>query len=369
MINTLQQSIDQDQFSHAVLLEGSSGYGVLPIALYISSYLVCKRRSANGPCGQCSSCHKSFQYIHPDIHFAFPVVAKAGSEKRKDITSKNYMKEWRTALDINAYMSLSEWVQNIASTSAKPDINVAECNEIIRQLSLQSFEDGPKVQIIWMAEYLGNNGNRLLKLIEEPPADTFILLICDNAEFVLNTIKSRCRMIRIPRIDQESMRSYLLSHHQLSSTRVDEISFLSEGDVYVALSHLHHDEMPMLPIALSLFDLSKQNDAIAMRDWTDTFNGYNSQQQQSVLRYILQLLREILHSQWLGGDHLRLTSEEIKFIDQRPFLKGINTDQIKRINDVLSEALYLLERNVHVKTLMYNSCLQIESALNSDVYK
>jgi hypothetical protein len=71
----------------------------------------------------------------------------------------------------------------------------------------------------------------------------------------------------------------------------------------------------------------------------------------------------------MSDQHLRLTSEEIKFIEQRPFLKGLNINQIERLSEILSEALFLLGRNIHVKTLMYNSCLQIESALNSDVYK
>jgi DNA polymerase-3 subunit delta' len=176
-------------------------------------------------------------------------------------------------------------------------------------------------------------------------------------------------MIKVPRIDQDSIKTYLQSHHHLSNTRVDEISFLSEGDVSVALGHLHSDDTPMLPISLALFDVAKQNDAIGMRDWTDTFNGYNNQQQQAVLNYVLQLLRELLHSQWMSDQHLRLTSEEIKFIEQRPFLKGLNINQIERLSEIFSEALFLLGRNVHVKTLMYNSCLQIESALNSDVYK
>lgn len=368
LVSKLYRSIDQDHFSHAVLFEGRAGYGILPLALTISAYLVCKNRKSEGPCGECSSCHKTSQFIHPDIHFAFPVVSKK-ELKRKDTTSKDYLKEWRLALNQNLYMSISEWIETIASSSAKADINVAECNEIIRQLSLQSFEEGSKVQIIWMAEYLGNNGNRLLKLIEEPPPNTYIFLLCESADNVLNTIKSRCRMISVPRIDSASLKAYLQSSTQLTDARIDEIAFLSEGDLSVALGHLDSDDASMMSVVLSLLDICYKMDVVAMRDWVETFNAYNAQQQKSVLNYMLQLLRELLHAGLLGDNHLRLSADEIRLVHQRPYLMSLQLSQIEHLSGILSDTIFHLERNVHVKTLMYNSCLQIESALHSGVYK
>lgn len=363
LLFSLIKSINEDQFSHAVLLHGLSGYGGLPVALFVASYLVCRDRQLDGPCGHCVACHKSFRYIHPDIHFAFPVVSKPKIE-RKDTISTHFLKQWREALNQNVFLTLSEWVQDIVTKSAKPDINVAECNEIMHQLNLQSFEDGARVQIIWMAEYLGNNGNRLLKLIEEPPKGTYIILICEDENAVLNTIKSRCRMIAVPRIDQESIKKSLIENHDLSDARAEQIAFLSEGDYSMALGLLGVEASELLALTLKWLDACHTRDAVAMRDWTDKFNGYNNQNQKAILAYALKLMREFLHAQVMGRDHLRLSHAEIEAVSKTSLWDVLDLTRIEKMSEILSDTLFFLGRNAHVKTLMYNSCLQIESTLN-----
>ena len=368
LLQSIQLSIDDNQFSHATMLSGLSGYGGLSLALFISSYLVCRDRRHDGPCGQCSPCKKSFKFIHPDIHYAYPVVSTTSME-RKNTTSVHFLKQWREALNQNPYMDMSEWTQKIVTTSAKPDINVAECNEIIRQLNLQSFEDGPKVQIIWMAEYLGNNGNRLLKLIEEPPQDTYILLICEDTQAVLNTVQSRCRLINIPRIDQKSVTHTLIDNYELSEERASQIAFLSEGDFGMALGLVGVDSTELLGIGLTLLTSCYRRDVIRMRDWVDAFLTFNSQEQKAILFYILKLLRELLHAEIIGKQALRFSKAEMDAINRTPLWDVMDVTQVEKISNIINESLFLLGRNAHVKTLMYNSCLEIESTLNTSVFK
>ncbi len=365
LLQSQYEAIMQDQFSHATLLYSKSGYGVLPIALELAEFLVCQNRSTAGPCGQCPSCHKSQQWIHPDIHFAFPVVKKGNAERVK-ITSKDFLSEWRKALDANPYMSLAEWVSDIVTSSARADINVTECNQISHQLTLQAFGGGAKVQIIWMADLLGNNGNRLLKLIEEPPENTYIILTAEDTDSVLNTIKSRCRLLAVPRIDEASVRDYLEGAYHVDVEKASQIAFLCEGDFSDALSYVDVDSGQLLQIALLLFAVTRAKDIVGIRDWVDEFNGYNSQEQRGILHYILKLLREMLHYHYLGEAGIRLGREEVHMLQERGVIAEMTLERIKRLSDILSDALTGLARNANTKVLMYNTCLEIESVIHSE---
>ena len=269
-------------------------------------------------------------------------------------------------LGSNPYMNISDWVNHIATSSAKADINVAECNQISHQLTLQSFEEGRKVQIIWMADHLGINGNRLLKLIEEPPANTFIILICDDPDMVLNTIKSRCRMINIPRIEEEAIKNHLIQAYHLDEERAGQIAFLSEGDFAEAMGYIEVDSGQLLQIALQLFQVTQHSDILGIRDWVEGFNDYNAQEQRGIISYLLKLLREMLHHIIIGYHAIRLGKEEIHLLEEQGVIQMMNVHKIEKISNILSESLYLLSRNANTKVLMYNSCLEIESVLHSE---
>lgn len=362
ILDNLASSIVSDHLSHALLLHGKSGYGALPLGLRLAQMLTCTDRRDGHACSECSACHKSSQHIHPDIHFAFPAVSIAG-QRRDKTTSVDFLKEWRSALSDNSYMTIGEWVQQIATQSARPDINVAECNQIFHQLTLQSFESSVKVQIIWMAEYLGNNGNRLLKLIEEPPEGTFIILICEDLDQVLGTIRSRCRTIAVPRVSSDSITTYLTSHLHLGDQQAQQIAQIAEGDVSYAISLSQIDNSELLNQSLSLLVSCHRRDVLAMKKWTEEFAKYNAQEQKAVLAYLLKLIREMLHGSIMGGHAMKLSEQEVNEI-QKTGLQGLmNVSAAANLSDVLSDTLYMLSRNAHTKTLIYSMCLQIEEIL------
>src|SRR5215813_8688817 len=185
--------VQQNRISHALLFLGKEGTGALPLALAFSQYLVCQkvnsqlttRSSPSEPCGECPSCQKASQLVHPDIHFTYPVIPRKPGDKP---VSTDYISEWREFIKQYPYGNAYDWLQFIGAENKQGNITAHECNDIIHKLSLKSFESGYKVLIMWMPEYLGNEGNKLLKLIEEPPPATLFLLVAENDTLILPTI-------------------------------------------------------------------------------------------------------------------------------------------------------------------------------------
>ncbi len=175
-----------ERVPHALLFLGNTGCGNLALATAFAQLLQCENPDAvTGACGECPACRKAAAFTHPDIHFSFPAVGT-------NAVSTDYLKEWRKFLGENPYASANEWLQRLGAENKQGNINKEECNAIIKKLSLKAFEGRYKILLMWLPEYLGKEGNRLLKLIEEPPDQTIFLLAAENQDQILNTILSRC---------------------------------------------------------------------------------------------------------------------------------------------------------------------------------
>src|ERR1700685_893987 len=206
--DNLVEMIRLNRLSHALLFLGHEGSGALPLALAFAQYVVCERAKGNTPdsCGECAACMKAKRLIHPDIHFSYPVIPKKAGDKP---VSSDYGAEWREFMEQYPYGNAYDWLQFIGAENKQGNITAQECNDIIHKLSLKSFESGYKILVMWMPEYLGNEGNNLLKLIEEPPADTLFLLVAENESMILQTILSRTQLVKIPLPDTEDIATAL----------------------------------------------------------------------------------------------------------------------------------------------------------------
>lgn len=363
VLEHFSHALASDSLSHALILSGASGYGGLPIALALAQALLCHQPESHDACGQCKSCHHVNQLKHPDLHMAFPVVGKDG-QVRKNITSKDYMSDWREALLSNPYISLPEWVARISSKKANPDINVAECNEISQQLAMQSFAGDRRVQIIWMSQYLGNNANKLLKLIEEPPMGTFIILLCDDQDQLLRTVVSRCRVIDIKRIPDHELQQALQKEYQIEKNQAFEISFLSEGDMGMAIHHMHSGAEDLLQMTTTWLSACAKHDYQAMRSWSEDFAKYNSEEQRTIGLYTLRILREILHKNVLGTAHCRLRPQDLMALQEVPILLSIKYNVIEALHQYISQMLDGLNRNLLARMLMFDTCLSIDDVFS-----
>ena len=203
IIDKLICTVREGRVSHAQLFTGTEGCGSLAMAMAYAQYVSCENKSENDSCGICKSCDKYQKLIHPDYHFVFPVIK---SKSYQEPVSDNYLVQWRELVGKSAYFSLNDWLNTLEVGNAQGQISVNESSEVIRKLSLKSFESDYKIMIIWLPEKMHPAAaNKLLKLIEEPPAKTLFLLVSDEPDRILPTILSRCQLVKIPAFSEEEI--------------------------------------------------------------------------------------------------------------------------------------------------------------------
>jgi len=364
----LHDSIATDTLSHALIIEGPSGYGGLPIALSMAEHILCLANNDGKACGVCKSCNQVSGLVHPDLHLAYPVVKKEGTE-RKNTTSKDYMPIWREVVIDHPYVTYNEWIRNIAKTSANGDINAKECNDIIQQLNFKAFSGSKKVQIIWIADRLGNNGNKLLKLIEEPPDGTYLILICNDLSAILQTIISRCRIIRLASIDAKAVSQGLIERAGISDEEAEQIAYICDGDFSVALDYARLDQNNLMEQTLEWMSICEQFDLIAMRRWATDFSRQNIEEQKAVLHFMLKTLQALIYYQLLGEEAIKLSKGDRSLLRGHTTLLSLDTDAIEELNLLVSSMITRVERYVNSRMVMFDASLKISRIITTSIKK
>ena len=359
--------ISEERMPHALLLVGEDGCGPLALATGVATLLQCKNPSDFKACGECSSCIKTNQYIHPDVHYAFPVV-KLDKIKREDTTSLNFLPQWRSFLSSSIFGDLNDWLSHIDALDKGPNMNVTECNNIIKNLSLKTYEGQYKIQIIWYAELLGKEGNRLLKLIEEPSPDSIIILTCNNRNAILNTIRSRCQIINVPPIDDDSIGAYLEQKFEITGDQANEIKYLSNGNLRTAAQIASQNQMNYSEDMLNWFRYAYKADPEELNNWVSYLSGMSKQDLKNFMKYTLHFLREYL----LGinvkeTSSLRLSQEEKNVILKMQ--KIINRPKTEMLSNLFSKNIAYINRNLSIKIMIMNMTLEINEILRSEVNK
>src|SRR6516225_2271587 len=219
----LVELVQSNRLSHALLFLGQEGSGALPMALAFAQYVVCEQPRDGDACGVCPPCIKAKQLIHPDIHYSYPDIPKKAGDKP---VSTDYGAEWREFIAQYPYGNSYDWLQFIGAENKQGNITAQECNDIIHKLNLKSFESGYKILVMWMPEYLGNEGNKLLKLIEEPPASTLFILVAENESLILQTILSRTQLVRIPLPEPADIQQGLIERSGVAQEQARQIAVL-----------------------------------------------------------------------------------------------------------------------------------------------
>lgn len=360
----LLDSSRSNRTAHAQLFLGSEGCGALALALAYAQYLQCERPEANDACGACPACIKAQKYVHPDIHFSFPSI---GTGK----ISSDFMKQWRTALAEDPYMSLQSWLQRIGAENQQGNINKNECEDIMRRLSLKAAEGRYKILLLWMPELLGKEGNRLLKLIEEPEPQTVFLLVAEQSEKIINTILSRCQHIHIPRLSDDEVIAYLQKNTPLTATQRRYIAYMSAGNLAKArqLAEESSDQPDYARLWREFLALAHTGTGAEWTKWVDdtasskSANKLGRKEQILFLQYGLHFLRELVgYKVHNNADILRLSAEELPLLQQLARLKfGVFQQIQQRVDD----AVFYIERNGAARMVLLALLIEMQRALQS----
>lgn len=356
----LIRSVKEGRISHAQLIIGPQGTGKLALALAYAQFISCENKQENDSCGECPSCHKFNKYIHPDLHFVFPVIKVKGKKEVSD----TYIAEWREALNENPFLSLSDWTQHLGAENKQPIIYTEEADEIIRKLNFKSFEGEYKIMIIWLAEKMHQVcANKLLKIIEEPPEKTIFILIAEEPDLLLQTILSRTQLIKVQKIDDESLKNQLMVKFSLSEDDAMSIVKISNGSYNEALNNIKlSDESKFnFDAFTSYMRLSYGFKVPELQKWVDDIASVGRERQKSFLLYSLRMIRES-YIQNLQMDNLNYMSKDEKIFTDK-FCTYINEKNIDAISKEFNTASYHIERNGSARIIFVDLSLKLAKLL------
>lgn len=374
--------VQQNRLSHALLFLGKEGSGNLAIALAFAQYIVCtsaknekskqaglfgeednktdsKNIHALDSCGHCAACIKAQQFIHPDIHFSFPVIPKKSGTPP---VSDDYINEWREFIASYPYGNVYDWLQFLGAENKQGNITAEECNQINHKLSLKAFESSYKILIMWMPEFLGNAGNKLLKLIEEPPPDTLFIFVAQDENAILPTILSRTQLIKIPLLNNDEVEEALIQNASSGKERAAQVAAVSEGNYREALQILQNAEQDWESLLREWLNVTLKNNTSAQLKWIDEISQMGREKQKQFIRYFIHLLGQALRLRFInspGDDYnnLQIPKNEIDFALRLNKICSIEAGEA--IINELDKAIFYIERNAHAKMLFHALSIRI----------
>ena len=354
---SLLKSVKEEKVAHAQIFAGIEGGANLALARAYISYLYCEKRTDSDSCGECPSCQKNRKLVHPDVHFVYPILnTKDG--KKIDPISKAYIKEWRSFLPPNPYPVYEDWVSFFGGENKKAIIYREESREIIKDLTLVSFEGNFKTMLIWLPELMHiSAANGILKILEEPPPKTLFILVSNQASQVISTILSRCISINVrPFFDKEI--AQFLVDIGMGAEKAGQISHLADGSLNMAFKleeNLEDDNHTRLIIWMrACFEFN----VMEMVNGSDTFSKRSKISQKSLFEYGLNMLRESLVIGFSSSIQLAIESEKA-FI--RDFSKIIDWELIEEMSKELESAIVYLERNANARIVYLDLSLRFAS--------
>jgi DNA polymerase-3 subunit delta' len=354
--------VKNDKVPHALLFHEYSGAGGLAMALAFSQFLQCENKGDSDSCGECNACKKASRLIHPDIHYTFPVFSQKSNTPPK---SNDFLINFRQFALQSPYSDYFTWISTLTDDNKQGNITADEARYIIRQLNMKPYEGIYKVQIIWGAEYLGKEGNILLKLIEEPPPNTIIILVAENPEEILPTILSRTQIVNIPALEDHYIKEALIAAGH-DSNEAEAAAYIAEGSYAHAITIISKKEenYALLFTEWMRALLTLRKSAGILTKWCDKLHSMGRERSKDFLEYSLHFFRQTLLQKYMPATEPRLTDNEKKISGH--LQQYIDVLSAERIESILSDTLYAIERNGYIKAQMMNASLQISTNLQKN---
>ncbi len=361
----LVDMVQNQRLSHAMLFVGPDGAGALPLAIAFAQYIVSIPNAAENSganlfgapetsvpkmyspneIAALPAYHRASQLMHPDLHFSFPSITEKPGTKN---LSSNFIEQWREFINGYPYGNVFDWLQSIKADNKQGNISADECAEIIKKLSFKSFESTYKVLVMWMPEYLGKEGNKLLKLIEEPPVNTIFILVAASDEQILPTILSRCQYIKVPRLTKEDIQTALTEKGHLDPEKAAQIAAISDGNYREALHLVQHSDSDFLTQIREWLNAILKGGPLAQNKWVEETSKMGREPQKQFLKYFNHLLEQSIRLKVLGAD-IPLDPALKDFALRINKIAGVG--QLEAMVQELDKAVYHIERNANPKML------------------
>lgn len=363
----LFEMVVQNRLSHSLLFLGKEGSGNLALALAFAQFvsLLPGNKKSGGlfdeePAKlpdtvsavdewmqQQPAFKKANELVHPDIHFSYPVISKKAGEKPVSI---HFINEWRNFILNNPYGNVYDWLQFIGAENKQGNITAEECVEIMHKLSLKSFESEYKVLVMWMPEFLGKSGNKLLKLIEEPAENTLFILVAENEDQILPTILSRCQLVKFPLLSKEEIVEGLLTIEKIEKQQAIQIASIAEGNFREARQLVQSSENDWIEVLRGWLKVIIRKLASEQLKWIDEVAKLGREKQKQLLLYFNHLIELSIRIKVLG-ENIPATEQEKDFAQRLNKICSVAQHQV--IIEEINKSVYHIERNANAKLLFH----------------
>lgn len=358
----LIRSVDENRVSHAQLFLGPEGSGTLAMAIAYAQFINCKNRNEGDSCGVCPSCLKIAKLIHPDLHFVYPIAATKAHPKKP--ISKDFLNEWRSKVAENPYFNIFDWYEHIEMENKQGIINADDCNDIIRQLGLKTYEAEYKIMIIWMVEKLYHSAApKLLKILEEPPPRTLFVLVAESQDQILNTILSRTQLVKFNALSDEHIYQTLSDKYNCKEKDATTIANLVDGNINQAIKLIGNteEEDQSFQNFISWMRLCYANKIVEITKVINEFASLGREKQKNFLNYSSRVIRNSLMINLNNDELVKLNQAERDFAQK--FSPFINKENIFHITEELQKAVFHIERNVNAKMVFMDLSLKMSKLL------
>ncbi len=377
----LVEMVYSKRLAHALLFLSREGAGTLSLAMAFAQYVVCEKvngKSAKASsqslfeevpeqavdeiltdsCGECAGCLKAKQFVHPDIHYSYPTVVRSPTDNKPVAT--DYIVEWRDFVKQHPYGNVQDWIEFLkahpnakiqTAVNKQGNITRHESYDIIHKLNLKSFESEYKVLIMWMPEFLGEAGNILLKLIEEPPPNTLFIFVAENEDLILPTILSRTQLVKIPLLSNVEVEAALELKEGINITKAGQIAALAEGNYREALQLLQHTDDDWEVMLREWLNAIIRTGPVAQVKWIDETAKLGREKQKQFLKYFIHLLEEAVRLRVMDQFNNKQPTTANDFSSR--LNKLCNLGQQEAIINELDKASYYIERNANAKMLFH----------------
>jgi DNA polymerase-3 subunit delta' len=370
----LTNLVSQNRLSHALLFLGKEGSGALQMAMALAQFLVCDKTrqllTGSGPslfgepepvsflpgddsCGVCPACQKAAKLIHPDIHFSYPTITKPGLDKP---VCTDFIQEWRSFISQLPFGNSYDWLQSLGAENKQGNITAHECEDINRKLNLKSFESGYKILIQWLPEYLGNSGNKLLKLVEEPPDKTLFIFVAEDESKILQTILSRTQLVKINRLKNEEVQEWLVTEQGVPKTKAATVAAMSNGNLREALQQLNHADQDWQEMLREWLNAMLKNGPAAQVQWVEQVSKLGREKQKQFIIYFIHLLSLAVRMN-ATTQMPEAGEQEVDFASR--FIRLASNEQLEVLVQELNDSVYYIERNANPKILFMALTIKI----------
>ncbi len=379
----LIDDVQQGRVPHALMLCGKEGSGALPLAVAMAQYLLCTGKDPQAaqadmfgsasmfadetpaapsepldhPCGHCPSCLMAEKLQHPDLHFIFPIYKR---QSGKASLCEDFGQEWRELLLSQPYMGYAEWMQASGATNQQLMIYESESDAIASKLALKSSQGGYKVCIVWLPEKMNAVcANKMLKLLEEPPSETVFLMVSEQPDLLLQTIRSRTQIIEVPALPQSDIEQTLVARYGILPAEAHRIAHTADGSMTAALRAItdQDDNEEYFDLFVSLMRLSYMRRVKEMKQWSEQVASLGRERQKSMLRYCQHMVRENFIYNFHRDSLNYMSSAESDFAVR--FAPFINERNVIGIMDELQLAQRDIEQNASAKIVFFDFALKM----------